>query len=380
MSPQRKIVFVSTNCDSPWGGSEELWSEAACQLSRNHLVSASVHGWPKPAARLGIMRQKGVDVHERQFGANSTSVVQKLTNAALRRVAFRGLRSWLKHKRPDLICISIGSPADDLDLMNVCTRIGCPYAIIVQANSETIWPDDERARTLTDIFGNAKRLFFVSERNHDLLETQLGVSLPLAHLVRNPFKVRYDVELPWPNTGSELHLACIARLEPRAKGQDLVLRLLAREPWKSRPITLSLYGSGHMEQGLRRLAARLDLGPRVRFCGHVEDIESVWAEHHALILPSRYEGLPLALVEAMLCGRPAIVTDVAGNAELVKEGISGFVAEAATESHLDRAMERAWNRRVEWQQIGAAAAAAVRKSIPADPPADLVRLVLEICE
>ena len=56
----------------------------------------------------------------------------------------------------------------------------------------------------------------------------------------------------------------------------------------------------------------------------------IWAEHHALVLPSRFEGMPLVVVEAMLCGRPCIVTDVGGNAELIRDGINGFLAKAPT--------------------------------------------------
>ena len=44
---------------------------------------------------------------------------------------------------------------------------------------------------------------------------------------------------------------------------------------------------------------------------------------------SAAEGKPLALTEAMVCGRPAVVTDVGGNAELIEDGITGFVAESA---------------------------------------------------
>src|SRR5437763_3000966 len=47
----------------------------------------------------------------------------------------------------------------------------------------------------------------------------------------------------------------------------------------------------------------------------------------------------------ILCARPAIVTNVGGNAELLEDGRSGFVAPAPTIKHLNEAMERAWDRR-----------------------------------
>lgn len=123
-----------------------------------------------------------------------------------------------------------------------------------------------------------------------------------------------------------------------------------------------------MEQSLKRLARELGVEGKVRFAGHVAEIQQVWTQHHALVLPSRFEGLPIALVEAMLCSRPAIVTDFAGNAELVgKNGECGFVATAPTVTAVADAMERAWQSRMRWQAMGQTASHQVRSQIPRDP-------------
>ena len=61
------------------------------------------------------------------------------------------------------------------------------------------------------------------------------------------------------------------------------------------------------------LAEKFDIADRVTFHGHVNDIrEDIWAKNHILVMPSYYEGMPIALVEAMLSGRTAIVTDFQG--------------------------------------------------------------------
>jgi glycosyltransferase involved in cell wall biosynthesis len=83
--------------------------------------------------------------------------------------------------------------------------------------------------------------------------------------------------------------------------------------------------------------------------------------------------MPLVLVEAMLCGRPCIVTNVGGNAELVEDNVSGFIASAPNEACLDEAMERAWARRDEWQEIGEAAGRRVRTVVPPDPVTDFIQ-------
>jgi len=95
-----------------------------------------------------------------------------------------------------------------------------------------------------------------------------------------------------------------------------------------------------------------------------------------LVLPSRFEGLPLALVEAMWCGRPALVTAVAGNAELCLDNETGFVAPASSADLLAETMERAWDRRLKWSEMGRAARLRVEQIIPKDPVADFCQQLI----
>ena len=127
-----------------------------------------------------------------------------------------------------------------------------------------------------------------------------------------------------------------------------------------------LYGDGNMRRGLEWLAQKLGLGDRIVFAG-IAPVEEIWAANHVLVMPSRYEGLPLAMVEAMLCGRPVVATDVAGHAEIVEEGVTGFLADAPTASSLAAALERFWARRQEAEEIGKAGAHRIRQLIPPDP-------------
>jgi glycosyltransferase involved in cell wall biosynthesis len=79
------------------------------------------------------------------------------------------------------------------------------------------------------------------------------------------------------------------------------------------------------------------------------------------------EGLPLVVVEAMLCGRPVIATDVAGNAEVIENGVTGFLADAPTVASLGEALERFWARRADAQMMGEAGAERIRRLRPRDP-------------
>src|ERR1035441_145010 len=186
----------------------------------------------------------------------------------------------------------------------------------------------------------------------------------------------------WPACQPDWRLACVARLDPAQKGHDLLIRILALDRWRKRNLKVGFYGQGRCENGVRRLVARYNL-QNIEFCGYVDDVRQIWRLNHGLVLPSRGEGLPLALVEAFLCSRMAVVTDVAGNAEMAEDGVSGFVANAPTLGSFDETLERAWHRRSDWQQMGREARKRVKLLVPSDPVKDfccsLVKLAKTKC-
>jgi glycosyltransferase involved in cell wall biosynthesis len=108
----------------------------------------------------------------------------------------------------------------------------------------------------------------------------------------------------------------------------------------------------------------------------VSDVAGIWDRNHLLLLPSRFEGLPLALVEAMWCGRPAVVTDAGGNAELCVDGETGFVAAAPMVGLYEQALARAWERRDTWKDMGKAARERVARVLPEDPIGDFCQQLL----
>jgi glycosyltransferase involved in cell wall biosynthesis len=354
-----------------WGASEMLWSDTAERLAHDgHRVDASVAHWPRQRPALAKLSNAGVGVWERPPSLVPLwlKALQKAGAGVPDDMLRKPLRKWLASTRADLVCVSNGDVASGADWLAVCERLGLRYVNVAQANHEQFWVPDEGAAELRRVFSAACKCFFVSEGNLKLFEKQIAQRLTNAEIVRNPYKVPWDVDCPWNAEPEIWNLACIGRLEPYPKGQDLLIEVLARPEWRERPLSVSIYGEGAWAQTLERLAALHGISDRVRFCGYVDDIRAVWATHHALVVPSRFEGLPLVVVEAMLCSRPVIATDVAGHGELIDDGITGFLAEAPTVPLLAAAMERAWNRRGEWRTMGEAASRRVRERVPRDPP------------
>jgi glycosyltransferase involved in cell wall biosynthesis len=245
---------------------------------------------------------------------------------------------------------------------------------IGQLNHEGTWYRDELAERYRNALRAALRCYFVSHANLRLCEKQIGAELPNAEVVWNPVNISDDALPAWPRLDreDEVRFACVARLYPPGKGQDILFEALAAPSWAGRRWRLYLYGEGRMRGTLERLAARLGLSDRIVFAGF-KSVEEIWAANHVLVMPSRYEGLPLAMVEAMLCARPVVATDVAGHGEIVEDGVTGFLAEAPTAASMAAALERFWERRSEAEAIGKAGAQRIRQLVPRDP----VRLFTE---
>jgi len=363
-----RFLFVSAMEVFPWGGSEELWSQAAALLCGRHPVAASIHAWPELHPRILAIQKLGVKIYPRRPAlASAARVGNWFLPQRLRFQPASPFDHVLDEFQPELAIISQGGTADGLAAMQACQRRSIPFVLVVQAVPEAVfWADDRQLEKLTPLYQAARRVFFISERNRRSLEIQFATRFTNAAIVHNPYNVRYQAHSPWPESIEPLRLACVARLEFYAKGQDLLLDVLSRRKWRERPVKLNFFGAGPNRQILQ---ARIQVEGlnNVALAGFSSNIEAVWKDHHALVLASRQEGLPLALVEAFLCGRPAVVSPIGGNAELVRDNENGYVARGATADLFDAAMERLWQNRSALERLGANARKTAEQLVPKEP-------------
>ncbi len=109
---------------------------------------------------------------------------------------------------------------------------------------------------------------------------------------------------------------CVGRL-CRQKGQDLLLRAWGEVLAELPHARLALVGDGPDRGALEEQAAQLTVPESVVFAGRVEDPRPWYAASDITVLPSRWEGMALAPLEAMACSRPVVLSDVAGAREIL---------------------------------------------------------------
>ncbi|WP_395752814.1 glycosyltransferase family 4 protein [Prosthecobacter sp.] len=378
MSSARKLRILFFSSHYGIGAAESLWLQtAACMARAGHDVSAAVCWRRWDPARVSELLQLGVPVWRlaRSF-AMQRFVRPLFARGRAERWIVRQLTSGAD--RPDLVLVSQGNDHSCLPWLEAFQEARLPTTVVTHGIISSDWPNDSQAERLRHVFSRVAASFWVSKGNQTDFEVQIGQHLPQGRLVWNPIKVKRG-PLPWPGTQKGWRLACVARIQTRPKGHDLLIQALAAPQWRDRDLTLSIFGEGENRQGLERLASMLGIADKVRFPGHVENVEDIWRDHHMIAQPSRNEGMPLSLVEALMCARPALATDVAGHAEVVRDGVDGFIAEAPSVRHINEALERAWQLRQQWQQMGESAAKNLLQMIPQDPVAafaeDLCKLV-----
>ena len=353
-----KIAIISM-IREPWGGSEELWAAMAAKaLQQGHTIAHSTFRFSQVADKEKQLIEKGLlHIPRRGFVAPGTAVpirwLKKAWYLLLNKID--NPFSRLLATKPDLVIYNgtAYSIAAEKDLLRILNKKQIPWCIIGHFSADNRREfGDREANIIRQCYQQAKKVFFVSQRTLHTAVRQLAMHIPNAMVVRNTVNLDNISLVPYPAQTEPLKLALVGNLLTIHKGQDIVLEILASAQGRNRNVQVNIYGQGPDEPSLKNLVAFYQLQHRVTFFGKVKDIRALWADNHILLMPSHTEGMPLAVVEAMLCGRPCVVTDVGGHTEWVQEGREGFIAEAASIHSFGNAMERAWQQQDQWRQLG----------------------------
>jgi glycosyltransferase involved in cell wall biosynthesis len=175
-----------------------------------------------------------------------------------------------------------------------------------------------------------------------LEKMQSYVPKPKLVYVANPLCRRSEAPVV-PASRRHPTLLAVGRLQP-PKAYDVMLRAFSLVVPAAAHWRLAIVGSGPLANQLRVEADRLSLDSRVLWLGWQPDPFSFYRAADIFLMPSRYEGMPNALLEAMNEGLPPIVTDaMQGALELVEHEVSGLVVPVEDHYALAEAIKRLIN-------------------------------------
>jgi len=211
--------------------------------------------------------------------------------------------------------------------MNVLVILACirlPVRVIVSERVDPAAHQGERiwAELRATLYQRADAVVVQTEKIAGWFRTRLWKRARVV-VIPNPVVTVSDVK---PQaSGSVPFILAAGRLVPQ-KGFDLLIRAFGAVTALMGELQLVIAGEGSEGQNLRDLVMELGLGARVIFPGQVQELSALMTAAVAFVLPSRYEGFPNVLLEALAAGVPCVAADCPGaTREILGDGAYGLL-------------------------------------------------------
>jgi len=352
-----KFAFFTSN-GFPWGGSEILWTAAAKEaLKQNHVVLISIFDWPQQHASIEVLEEEGANlIYRRRFYPDLlTRIKKKLINNFLPSGKKSTYHEYLNRFKPDHILFNLAGgdeiATDTMDLMVFVKQTKIPFSVFYHSLSEQNYLSETIAENFIFVLQKAHYNFFTSQMQINLLQQHLGCSIDNARIINHPLR---NIKVPAATRVDKVvyNLCIIGSLVTRWKGQDMVIRILAKDHWRSLNWHLNIYGDGADKEALLNLISEKKLTDKVTLHGHTEDVNNIFAENDMILIPSRQDSGPIVLFEAMLAAKPVVGTNMGAMPEYIQTGINGVLSKSTSEDAFEEAMQIAWDQKEQWVAWG----------------------------
>jgi len=268
--------------------------------------------------------------------------------------AFTALATRPLHRKPVILRPAGGGPGGDLSLLPTL-------------RFWPLWPRLDRPIHAL-LLRTMRRAEAVVALSSQLADELRAAGFPPTRIVRIPNGVDHRRFVPMDGATRRARQAALGATGPvltfvgRLHARKDVATLLhaagrLREEWPR--IRVVLVGEGPEEDALRCLARGLGLEEQVRFTGGVADVIPYLDATDVFIHPSRAEGMPGALLEAMACGLPCVATRIGGTADVITDGEDGLLVPPGDVRSLGAAIARLLEDPALARRLGARARATV---------------------
>lgn len=333
------------------GGAEQLLVSAAPYLDQTRWEYEVAYLLPWKDALVPDFRKSGLPVH--CLGRTLGWVAR--------------LRALVRER--NIAVIHAHSPVPGIGARVALGRRGGPRLVYTEHN---VWERYHRATYWGNLltFPRNDHVFAVA----DHVRVSIRYPPPLRRRRMPPIETLYGgldpALIPDSDLGSEVLdelgiprgvpiVGTVANFKP-SKGHLHLIEAAARVRQSVPDVRFVLVGQGPLEDEVRRRATELGLDGTVLFAGYREDATRVAGAFDVFALSSVYEGLPIALLEAMALGRPPVVTAVGGLPEVVTDGVNGLVVPPAHPQALAHGITTILRDRELRERLGVAAARRAR--------------------
>jgi len=334
-----------------------IYSLAAGGAER--VASTLINYWVSVGEQVTLVTFDSVEKDFYRIDARAKRIALGLTNESknwrefignnLRRV--ESLRALFRTSKFDVVVSFI----DKSNVLVLLATLGLGVPVIV---SEHI---DPRKHSVGRVTAGLRRMLYPSARAVVVLTAGISewagriVRREAIYVIPNPISDQFLGGHGVNGTHAHHTVVAMGRMEPQ-KGFDRLLTAFAKCAERHPKWTLRIVGEGAERPRLQALVVKLGLESRIRLDALTKEPEKVLRDSDLFVLSSRYEGFPMALLEAMACGLPVISFDCpTGPREMIREGIDGVLVPPDDVEALAKAMDRLMGAQQERRRLAARA-------------------------
>lgn len=305
-----KLLFVISSLEA--GGAERVLTQLATYWAedKGHEVHIVIFR-PKGATSFYPLSSK-VILHTvgdlKRNGASFLSWGKSFLSSLY------ALRSLVKELAPEHVI----SFVNVINIVTLLTTLGLKKSLII---SERV---DPRYHNITFLGNFLRRLLYPFSTKLIVQGDYIASYFPYlkgrVFVIPNPVSIQKGLS-PKKEIKKLIH---VGRLTPQ-KGQDILLKAFAKALKSAPNWHLDLYGQGTEKENLESLTKELGLQDSVKFQGVTKNIQQKISEASVFCFPSRFEGFPNALAEAMALSLPVVASDCGGNLELIEHEKNGLI-------------------------------------------------------
>ena len=284
--------------------------------------------------------------------------IHHATNFELIKYTLKASFAALKYHRKEKYDLSFAWSTVPAGFVSFLLRILKKLPFIVRVGGPDIPGFEQRYNTIYKLISPLIKLIW---KKSDLLIAKCRTEFDMITAINNKLKIDIfyngvDTEKFKPKDKvtetNALNIICPARLIQR-KGQDLLIKAVANLKKEDINFEVKLIGEGDEKENFTVLCKKLNVSENIKFLGYVprEAMLQEYQSSDIFCLPSYNEGMSNALLEAMSCGLPAIVTNVGGTEELVDDS-NGFIFKAGDKDALTEILKNIYKNKSIIKQLG----------------------------
>lgn len=374
------VLFISLMNTNSWGGSEVQWlSLAECCLENNKSVTCLVYDWEDKKNILKKLINLGAKIiYIPNTGRKKKNIFERLRFEWVTRFEQRIFINKFNFSEYDYVVVNQGGFMDVTNhpWKNIYLKFN-KYCLIFHNYTIDYQFKKNKAFILTKWMQYADKNFVASIKIKSFLEQQLNSTFTNFQSFINPITIVKSTNVtPFHNLDmGSYKLIMLAQLDIFRKAQDNLIQAFALPQWKERNVIIELYGGGEHFDLLEKMIFKNDLTSKVFLKGITNNVSEVLDSAHLVLQITHRDAMPISVVEAMSKSRAVIVSDVGDMPLWVNEGENGWIAPDASVQSITDVLEKAWEKRNDWEQMGVNAFYTFLKKYPTSVDEEFYQII-----